>query len=98
MKLGKGLTPVWLLGAALAADGLKVSARPSAVPGGQTNEIAGRNLASSIFGGHAFGLGGGQAAAPGAQAATSGRPMMSDEAFKNVQALKGIPVDDFMLT
>jgi hypothetical protein len=33
-----------------------------------------------------------------AQTAPSNRPLMSDEAFKNVQVLKGIPVDDFMGT
>ncbi len=31
-----------------------------------------------------------------AQAGTPGRPPMSDEAFKNVRLLKGIPVDEFM--
>jgi len=31
-------------------------------------------------------------------AASQERPKMSDEAFKNIQALKGIPVDDFMGT
>ena len=33
-----------------------------------------------------------------AQTAPSNRPLLSDEAFKNVQVLKGIPVDDFMGT
>jgi len=33
-----------------------------------------------------------------AQTAAPNRPLMSDEAFKNVQVLKGIPVDDFMGT
>ncbi len=33
-----------------------------------------------------------------AQTATSTRPLLSDEAFKNVQVLKGIPVDDFLGT
>ena len=41
--------------------------------------------------GLAFGLGGGQAAAPD-------RPLLSEEAFKNVQVLRGLPVDDFMGT
>ena len=36
-----------------------------------------------------------QAAAP-AQAAS--KPQMADDVFKNVQVLKGIPVDDFMGT
>ncbi|HWF07668.1 MAG TPA: photosynthetic reaction center cytochrome c subunit family protein [Bryobacteraceae bacterium] len=38
----------------------------------------------------------GQAAAQGPTAAA--RPQMSDQAFKNVQVLKGIPVDEFMGT
>ena len=29
---------------------------------------------------------------------TEQRPLTSDEAFKNIQALKGIPVDEFMGT
>ncbi len=41
----------------------------------------------------------GQGAAPARPAAPAGdRPQMSDEAFKNVQVLKGIPVDQFMGT
>jgi hypothetical protein len=32
------------------------------------------------------------------RAASQERPKLSDEAFKNIQALKGIPVDDFMGT
>jgi len=35
---------------------------------------------------------------PDARAAAQTRPMMAEEAFKNVQALKGISVDDFILT
>ena len=33
-----------------------------------------------------------------AQAAPQEKPLLSDQVFKNVQALKGIPVDDFMET
>ena len=33
-----------------------------------------------------------------AQPASSEKPLLSDQAFKNVQVLKGIPVDDFMET
>src|SRR5690349_21981489 len=32
------------------------------------------------------------------QAAPTGKPQLAEEAFKNIQALKGIPVDDFMGT
>jgi len=38
------------------------------------------------------------AALPGGQAAAQTKPMMVDDVFKNVQALKGISVDDFILT
>ena len=38
------------------------------------------------------------AALPGPQAAAPTKPMIVDEVFKNVQALKGISVDDFLLT
>ena len=34
----------------------------------------------------------------GRQAAAQGKPMIADDVFKNVQALKGLSVDDFLLT
>ena len=34
----------------------------------------------------------------GAQATSQEKPLMADQVFKNIQALKGIPVDDFMET
>src|SRR5213592_57263 len=34
----------------------------------------------------------------GGQTASQERPLTSEKAFKNIQALKGIPVDDFMGT
>jgi photosynthetic reaction center cytochrome c subunit len=34
----------------------------------------------------------------GAQAPAQDKPLMADQVFKNIQALKGIPVDDFMET
>jgi len=34
----------------------------------------------------------------GAQATSPEKPLMADQVFKNIQALKGIPVDDFMET
>jgi photosynthetic reaction center cytochrome c subunit len=39
-----------------------------------------------------------RASAQGGQAAPAAKPMMAEDVFKNVQALKGIGVDDFMLT
>src|SRR5437879_246652 len=86
-----GMTVVWLIGVALAAGGIKAFARSSTAPVSHPNEKTGRGLPASIFGSHAFGLGGGQAAA-------QGRPLLAEEAFKNIQVLKGIPVDDFMGT
>src|SRR6059036_550700 len=38
------------------------------------------------------------AAAQGGRAAAPAKPMMVEDVFKNVQALKGIGVDDFLLT
>jgi photosynthetic reaction center cytochrome c subunit len=93
-----GMTVVWLIGAALAAGGIQVSAGSSTAPLAQALGTTARGAAPLIPFSPAFAPGGGQAAAPGGQAAAQGRPMLSDEAFKNVQALKGIPVDDFMLT
>jgi photosynthetic reaction center cytochrome c subunit len=94
-----GLTVVWLIGVVLAAGVIKVSARSSTATFGQANSKAGRGVATPTSLSQAFGAGGGgQAAAQNSQAVNTGKPMMSDEAFKNVQALKGIPVDDFMLT
>src|SRR5262245_18720949 len=37
-------------------------------------------------------------ARPAAQAAAAPKPQMSEEAFKNVRVLKGIPVKEFMNT
>src|SRR5580704_15892299 len=34
----------------------------------------------------------------GAQTASQEKPLLAEQAFKNVQVLKGIPVDDFMET
>ena len=39
-----------------------------------------------------------RAVAQGGQAAAPTKPMMVEDVFKNVQALKGIGVDDFLLT
>ena len=94
-----GLAAVWLIGIALAAGGIKVSARSSTASVGQANATTGRGVPMPASLSQAFGPGGGgQAPAKAGQVAASGKPQMSDEAFKNVQALKGISVDDFMLT
>ena len=85
-----GLMVVWLIGVVLAASGTQISARSSIPSFSHSNEKAGRSAVLSLVGSHAFALAGGQA--------PSDRPQTSDEAFKNIQALKGIPVDDFMGT
>jgi hypothetical protein len=84
------LTVVWLVGVGLAASGTRISARSSTASLNQSAEKRQR-LALAISDRHAVGLGGGQAAAPD-------KPQLAEEAFKNVTALKGISVDDFMGT
>src|SRR6266705_3248162 len=55
-----------------------------------------RGILLAIFGIAVVGLTG--AALAGGQTAPQGNPLLSDQVFKNVQALKGIPVDDFLET
>src|SRR5213083_2480033 len=53
--------------------------------------------AAAIMLATAIGMGG-RALARGRQAAAPTKPMMVEDVFKNVQTLKGIGVDDFLLT
>ena len=55
-----------------------------------------RGILLAIIGIAVVGLTG--AALAGGQTAPQGNPLLSDQVFKNVQALKGIPVDDFLET
>src|SRR5438876_11868221 len=55
-----------------------------------------RGILLAIIGIAVVGLTG--AALAGGQTAPQGNSLLSDQVFKNVQALKGIPVDDFMET
>ena len=58
-----------------------------------------RAIAAAIIMTLAAAIGSGRrAAAQGAQAAASTKPKMVEDVFKNVQALKGLGVDDFLLT
>jgi len=58
-----------------------------------------RAIAAAIIMTLATAIGSGRrAAAQGAQAAASTKPKMVEDVFKNVQALKGLGVDDFLLT
>jgi len=54
--------------------------------------------AASIMVASLVGIGQHALALQGAQAPATAKPLMVDDVFKNVQALKGISVDDFLLT
>ncbi|HJZ71504.1 MAG TPA: photosynthetic reaction center cytochrome c subunit family protein [Vicinamibacterales bacterium] len=84
-----GATIAWLIGVALMRGGPGMSVRAAAVSSETSKEAAPRSAVYSP----ACGLPGYVQA--GAQSASPKR-QMSDEAFKNVQLLKGIPVDEFM--
>src|SRR5437762_9851693 len=84
-----GATIAWVIGVALVGGGTGMSMRAAAVSTDPSNTTAKRSAALSP----ACGLPG--YAQAGAQSASPKR-QMSDEAFKNVQLLKGIPVDEFM--
>ena len=85
-----GMTVVGLVGVTLAASRTQISARSAIRSFGHSNEEAAPRGVVSL-GDRALALAGGQAGA-------AERPKMAEEVFKNVQALKGITVDDFMLT
>src|SRR6266566_2977427 len=55
-----------------------------------------RGILLAIIGIAVVGLTGARLA--GGQTAPQGNPLLSDQVFKNVQVLKGIPVDDFLET
>ena len=90
-----GATIAGLIGFALVKGGTGMSTRAaaaSATPSNKNVKRGGAVLAPTC-GRPGFVQAGAQA---GAQAGSSQRPQMSEEAFKNVQLLKGIPVDEFM--
>src|SRR5437763_17116266 len=79
-----------LIGVALVRGGTGISMRAAAASPPPSNTKAERGaVLSPACGRPGF-------VQAGAQAASPQRPQMSDEAFKNVQLLKGIPVDEFM--
>ena len=89
-----GAAIAWVISVALASHGAGVSvhaAAATAKPSRQTAERVAAMAASCGRQGYAQ---------PGVQAATQTgagqRAETSDEAFKNIQVLKGIPVDEFM--
>jgi photosynthetic reaction center cytochrome c subunit len=89
-----GAAIAWLIGIALVGGGTAVSTRAAAASASLSSQAPKR---STVFSPACAGPGYAQAGAQGgAQAASPKRPQTSDEAFKNVQLLKGIPVDEFM--
>jgi photosynthetic reaction center cytochrome c subunit len=80
---------VCLVGVALAASGAKIATRSSIASRNQSDQKTGPS--PSMFASHAF-------AQAGGQAAPAQKTPMAEEVFKNVQVLKGIPVDEFMGT
>jgi hypothetical protein len=85
-------TMVWLIGVALVTRGTGMSTPAAAASSSLLHKKAERGVVP-----------GGTCGAPSytqaaAQAASAQRPQTSEEAFKNVQLLKGIPVDEFMGT
>ena len=85
-----GATIAWLIGVALVRGGTGMSMRAAAASASPSNKKAERVAVLSP----ACGLPGYVQA--GAQAGQPQRTQMSEAAFKNVQLLKGIPVDEFM--
>jgi hypothetical protein len=92
-RLVAGATIAWLIGVSWATVGNGMSTRAVATAAaGHVNANAERGVFQpSCQTPNAY-------AQAGAQAASPARPQTSEEAFKNVQVLKGIPVDEFMGT
>ena len=85
-----GATIVWLIGVALVRGGTGMSMGAAAASAGPSNTKAERGaVPSPACGRPGF-------VQAGAQAGPPQRTQTSEEAFKNVQLLKGIPVDEFM--
>ena len=87
-----GAAVAWLIGVALVRGGTDMPGRAAAASASPANKTAERAVVYSP----ACGLPGYVPQQAGAQASSTQRKQMSDEAFKNVQLLKGIPVDEFM--
>ena len=85
-----GATIVWLVSVTLVIGGTGMSTRAMAASSSHSNTKAERGAAQPAS------CGGEESMQAAAQAGSAQRPQMSEEAFKNVQLLKGIPVDEFM--
>jgi photosynthetic reaction center cytochrome c subunit len=92
-RLVGGATIAWLIGVAWAAggNGMSTHALATAAAGRGDTKAEHRVFQPACGTPSAY-------VQAGAQAASPQRPQMSEEAFKNVQVLKGIPVDEFMGT
>jgi photosynthetic reaction center cytochrome c subunit len=93
-----GATIAWLIALALGSGGPGVSMGVAAATVRPPIDYAERAAAmAAACGRQGFAQAGAQAAAQApAQTGAGQRAQASDEAFKNVQVLKGIPVDEFM--
>jgi photosynthetic reaction center cytochrome c subunit len=89
--LAAGIAAVSLIAAALTASGTRISSRAAMASLAQPRQATQRPDAILRLAG--FALAGAQAQAPAPE-----KPQMSEDVFKNIQVLKGIPVDDFMGT
>jgi hypothetical protein len=90
-----GATVAGLIGVALVAGGTMMSAPAAAASSNTSNKKAELSTVLSPACGRPGFV---KAGAQGAQAGSAQKTQMSEEAFKNVQLLKGIPVDEFMGT
>jgi hypothetical protein len=94
-----GATVAWLICVALVSGGTRLSMRAAASSGPSTTRIdvtTGAERAAALAaacGRPGFVQAGAQS---GAQAGPPQQAQMSEQAFKSVQLLKGIPVDEFM--
>ena len=89
-----GVTIAWLIGVALVRGGTGMSTHAAAASATPSNKKAERGaVLSPACGRPGFVQAGAQAAA---QTGAGQRAQTSEEAFKNIQVLKGIPVDEFM--
>src|SRR5262249_13627423 len=85
-----GATIAWLIGVALVRGGTGMSRRPGAASASPSRKKAEPVAVLPPACGRP------EYVQAGAQSGPPQRPQMSEEAFKNVQLLKGIPVDEFM--
>jgi photosynthetic reaction center cytochrome c subunit len=91
-----GAAVVALVSAALFASGAKVATGQSSAASVQASHDSAVSSVLSMSGINVFALTSVQAGA--GQAGQAGQRQMSEQAFKNIQVLKGIPVDEFMGT